>query len=346
MQQLFGQRSHAAATARYALAMVIVLGCGGDGGSNGSDGGTEGTGPCADITPPACEAELEAKLRYELGVRESTISIIEAECREGFISPEVATFAGPLLTLAGPYCACETDDQVAYRVSPEPGGCAVRGHAHACVMEHGAFDGCDPGDSTACDALCDELQERIDEDGATAQAYRVRSARCTEKNFEGNIYAQCDTGVLEIEGFCYPVEGSIDWDSWQSCDLDDETILEARTAPLPDCDAFSDSVPATAMCTPVCDDAAVCHDAEGCWHGDKGAGFGASGRGVCMDCRADDQCSTDELCVAGACLVAANAACRSDDDCWPTGSCVVEGRYEPPNEGRGNANVIARCIDI
>jgi hypothetical protein len=153
---------------------------------------------------------------------------------------------------------------------------------------------------------------------------------------------QCSNAVLEIEGYCYDASFPIDWNRWQSCELDNDEIIISPAPVLPDCDDFPDSVPRTADCLPdACEDASECRDAYGCDHGPAGFGYGRSGRGRCLPCSDDSECLETETCAQGLCVLRANAECVRDEDCEEGTTCHPS---ESPSQGRGNESVTLRCV--
>jgi hypothetical protein len=85
----------------------------------------------------------------------------------------------------------------------------------------------------------------------------------------------------------------------------------------------------------------VCGEAQGCWLGIQGGGFGVHGRGRCNPCLSDADCLDEEECFDSACLLDANIECR-DGDCSENEECVIV-RLDDRSTHRGNEDLLSRC---
>ena len=332
--------------AAFVLAAAMAAGCAGpkaDNGQTGSpaghSGGTAGSGGVSGSqSGPSCDeldcvAEITARLEIELGeIEEPRVSIVDSRCEEAIQAGDSDR------TISGPLCICSTSDDSEYYVGSAPDGCAVRGHTHECLMEHGEYGPCRESEPEQCEAVCDQLQERLEADTMATRAFTVRSARCVQGGFEGSTFGQCDDAIVEVEGFCYPtISLSVDWRHWQSCELDDDHIRESPAPALPDCDEIDESVPSTADCVQVCEEAADCDYAYGC--GSLPSYIDSRGRcGVCGDVA---QCASGEVCAHEFCVLEGRAECDLDEDCPGELRCTPQG---VSNEGRGNEEAAVRCM--
>jgi hypothetical protein len=307
------------------------------GSPGGIGGGTAGSPPERTCAEYSCAAEFMSHIGSDFAARdEPVVSIVGARCELDLYISDGFEHINP------PICACETDDQFSYYVAADPVGCAVRGHTGECLMEHGEIEPCSADDAEHCESVCDELQTRLEVDASMTKAFRVRSARCEEQQlFPDYVTTSCSDAVVEIDGFCYAATPFIDWNRWQSCELSDEEVLSAPPPPLPYCDDIPESVPSTADCRSGCDDASDCRLALGCGYGPASLGYEQSGRGLCLQCRTDENCLTGERCADGVCALEANVECDEDEDC-PRGEwCTPVGMSL---EGRGNEDLVVKCL--
>jgi hypothetical protein len=156
-----------------------------------------------------CEQELRAHLDHELGVQYTKFSYEGSQC--------VGCSAGK----GGSCCECTVDGDGSALIAAAPGGCAVRGHAHDCLIQHGEIAECDNKDPDSCKAACTDLAKRRAADALVAKPYVIRATDCDISVFEGTAYPSC-SGVVEIEGSCYPATPSVQWDERQACVTNDE----------------------------------------------------------------------------------------------------------------------------
>ena len=96
----------------------------------------------------------------------------------------------------------------------------MRGHTNDCLVRNGEISECDPKDPVNCAGLCVDLVSRVNRDMATTKSFTVLSTQCHEANFEGSAYGTC-TGIVVINGACYPATPNVEWDQMRSCPEDD-----------------------------------------------------------------------------------------------------------------------------
>ncbi|MEO7036794.1 MAG: hypothetical protein ABI548_22785, partial [Polyangiaceae bacterium] len=96
-------------------------------------------------------------------------------------------------------------------------GCDVAGRSGDCLYGCSEFPGCDPGDATSCQALCADLDARLDADAERTFDAALRSAVCTTDGACG-----CRS-VFRVEDHCYAGQAKLD--TPYDCALTDEAIL-------------------------------------------------------------------------------------------------------------------------
>ena len=212
----------------------------------------------------------------------------------------------------GDACQCSDDDSGSVTLGPREAGCLIYGHGGACLWQ--GSDMPEQCDSEACQSACEELHDRFAEDDQISYSFMVRYAAC--------VNDRCES-VAEIGDRCY-ASSDLRWSQDQDCSLSDSRIIERARA--------SDGGESAASC----DGPAQCSDALGCR------------MGACLLCNDNAQCTGDEDCVNGRCVLTTSVECHSDEDCEsPEQLCLllgVEALGDAP--GRGNAELRAECAEV
>lgn len=119
----------------------------------------------------------------------------------------------------GPTCNCVEEDGRSIQLSAaysDP--CLVFRRDRTCLYARDEFPGCDPGDATSCEAVCSDLQARMQADSMRTIDAEVRLASCH------GYYCEC---LLRIEEGCYVDNELRRYD----CALSDDEILAMSREP-------------------------------------------------------------------------------------------------------------------
>lgn len=199
-----------------AVWIVCVLAAAACGGSRTDGGQTGSVGPTADEcnAPVDCAEEVDSELA-RFAPTTNPYRFDGAECTS------VGVVGGP----SGATCVCSiAGSDGSLDVGPVGLDCYRFGRGGDCLWPGDEFDGCDLNDASSCDATCQELERRLDEDAA-------RSFEATSVHVECKDH-ECKT-VVEVEGRCF-AEASYTSGRAYDCSLDGDAILELeRAAGLP-----------------------------------------------------------------------------------------------------------------
>lgn len=202
-------------------ALPSFVGACSSGSSPQSSGQTGSVGPSADECRVASDcAERVADELLAFGAATTNSKHFDAaECSA------VGVVGGP----SGPGCICHiAGGDGSLNVGPKGLDCYALGRGGDCLFEGSEFEGCDVTEATSCDAVCAELEQRLDDDAArTFEASSVYAA-CQEQ--------ECKT-VVQLGERCFADRSYLAGRSYD-CSLGGEAILaaeqEAQKPPVQD----------------------------------------------------------------------------------------------------------------
>lgn len=246
-----------------------------------------------------------------------------------------------------PSCACGEERTIVLLSDTSPHECLWHGRGERCVYRTVEFPGCDLDDADSCNAICADLQARIDADAKIAVDGEVVSARCDR--------GAC-AGVLRLEDSCYARSSFLP----QPCDKDPEQLIEdARKALEPiaceDLPEDAEGVTCFESEPPHGDECIFPRDPDE-WQGalvdtcnrvpcETNCGLRlACVDNICTACVRDADCFAGEVCVLDQCLLAEKVECDTRRDCEPDVLCTLIDEPNAPAEPRGNAATWALCM--
>ena len=193
------------------LALPSLLAACGSSSSPQSSGQTGSVGPSADECRVAhdCDERAANELLQFTSATKSSKHFDAAECTQ------VGVVGGP----SGPSCVCHvagTDGSL--DVGPVGLDCYALGRGGDCLFAGSEFEGCDVTEKTSCDAICADLEQRLDDDAA-----RIFEA--------SSVYAACEKQecktVVELDGRCFADRSYLAGRAYD-CALGGEAILAAE----------------------------------------------------------------------------------------------------------------------
>lgn len=200
-----------AATGVVMLALPSLLVACSSGSSRQSSGQTGSVGPSADecLVASDCEERAADEVLQFSSPTTNSKHFDAAECTQ------VGVVGGP----SGPSCVCRiagTDGSL--DVGPVGLDCYALGRGGDCLFAGGEFHGCDVTDATSCDAVCADLEQRLDDDAA-----RIFEA--------SSVYAACENQecktVVRLDERCFADHSYLSGRSYD-CSLGGEAIWAAE----------------------------------------------------------------------------------------------------------------------
>ena len=244
---------------------------------------------------------------------------------------------------SGIVCECTNEGGGSLTVGLD---CARHGRHGECIYPADEFPGCELGVAESCDAVCSDLQSRLE--AAAAQTYEseLRAAYCDN---------DACVAVSRIEDVCH-VNG--DYIRAYDCSQSDEDIVSQHQAQQaqdqpPPCDSpeaeASDTCYETTTpteeyyprdpdewqgmrvdisnplyCDGFCGMALACIDQE------------------CLPCESDAECMDGEGCAMNHCVLLENIECRARADCDGEQLCLLSGYTG--GTARANEDMRAYCL--
>ena len=224
--------------------------------------------------------------------------------------------------------------------------CARHGRHGECIYPADEFPGCQLGVAESCDAVCSDLQSRLEAAAMQTYATELRSAYC-------NDYA-C-VSVSRVDDTCHV---NSDYIRAYDCSQSDEDIVaqhreqQAQNQPPP-CDSPEAETSDTCYETTEPTEEYYPRDPDE-WQGmrvdvsnplycDEFCGMAlACIDQQCLPCESDAQCMTGEGCAMNHCVLLENIECRGRADCNGEELCLLSGYTG--GTARANEDMRAYCL--